>query len=124
MSDLDMETRIVSMTAPTVPAWAVFTAAEEGDDEVWTARVHLWAHTRNARAPDVAEEEELLRKEVPKERFAIQGMVVCEGEMVLVSDTCDWLFVKYSESETPRNDENLRFAVKLARRRSARQIEA
>ncbi len=38
MNDLDTETKVVAILAPTTSMWAVF-AAEEDDEEIWTERV-------------------------------------------------------------------------------------
>ncbi len=123
MNSWDMERRVTGTTAPTVPAWAVFTA-EEGEEEMWTQRVHLWAHTQTALNADVAASEEFLGREVPPARYEIQGMVFQDGYLVLVREAADWLFVRYSESEDPAIDEDLHDAIRSARRRFAREMGA
>lgn len=120
MGDLEMETKLITIVAPTTPTWAVF-AAEEGDDgEVWTERVHLWAHTRAALPPDRAADEEFLGNEVPPARSKIQGMVLCGGDLVLTRDT-NWLLLGYSEDETPRT-EDWADRIKVERRLFARKM--
>lgn len=105
MNDLDMETNVVAIVAPTTSMWAVFAANEDDDDEeIWTERVHLWTHTRTALPQDRATEEESLGREVPPARYEIQGMVLCEGDLVLVSET-GWLFLGYSENAEPRPED-------------------
>ncbi|HVA81771.1 MAG TPA: hypothetical protein VNF29_12670 [Candidatus Binataceae bacterium] len=120
MDDLDIETKVIGIVAPTTSMWAVF-AAEEGDnEEIWTERVHLWAHTRAALPRDRAAEEEFLGNEVPPARCKIQGMVLCEGDLALVSDT-GWLLLGYSEDEKPRT-EDWADRIKFKRRLFAREM--
>ena len=115
MNDWDMETEVVSMAAPTTSVWAVFTAEEGDDGEIWTERVHLWARTRTALPQERAAEEQFLENDVPPASYEIQGMVICEGDLVLVKDAGDWLFLGYSENSTPPA-EDWKSAVKLRRR--------
>lgn len=119
MNELDMETKVVGIAAPTTLVWAVF-GAEEGDDEIWTERVHLWEHTRTVLPPDRVAEVEFLARKLPPVREKIQGFVLCEGDLVLVSEA-EGLFLGYSENEKPR-PEDWCDAIKRERRFLARRM--
>ena len=98
MSDWDLETKVLSITAPSVPTWAVF-APEEHGGEIWTERVHLWAHFRTAIPPGRPTEEEFLQREVPPARERIEAFVLCEGNLALVTET-GWLFLGYTDADS------------------------
>jgi hypothetical protein len=119
MSELDMVTTVIGIVPPSAPLWAVF-AAEESGDEIWTERVHLWAHTRTALPADRAAEETFIDREVPAPRVEVQSMVLCEGDLVLATET-EWLFLGYSEKESA-SVEDWRDAIKNARRLFKRKI--
>jgi hypothetical protein len=119
MNDSQMETRVATIIATTTPVWAVF-AAEKGDDKIWTERVHLWAHTRTAISAKRAGELTFLGNAVPAGHEDVQGMVICESELLLVNDARDWLFLGYSETQTPAVDERWRKAIEIARQKFAR----
>jgi hypothetical protein len=120
MSDWDLETKVLSITAPTVPTWAVF-APEEGDgQEIWTEQVHLWAHLRIALPPGRAAEEEFLDREVPRPREKLEAYVLCEGDLALVTET-GWLFLGYTNTENP-DPEDWRGQIPHAHRRLERQL--
>jgi hypothetical protein len=120
MNDLQMETRVATIVATTTSVWAVF-AAEKGDDKIWTQRVHLWAHTRTALSAKRVGELTFLGNEVPAGHEDVQGMVICDSELLLVKDARDWLFLGYSETQTPAVDERWRKAIEIARQKFARE---
>jgi hypothetical protein len=123
MLNPDMETKVVAVTAPTTEVWAVFTS-DEGEPEIWTQRVHLWAQTRTALPPDLEAEEEFLDRDVPRPRDEIVGMVIMpdgDGDLISVKETGDWLFMGYSENQNP-SLEGWRSSIESARRRFKREM--
>jgi hypothetical protein len=94
---VEKQTRIVGITAPSVPLWTVFTS-EDGEPEIWTERVHLWAHVRTGLSPDDKDSEAFLGNEVPGDEFKVEAMVLDEGSLVLVSES-EFVFMGYSTSE-------------------------
>ena len=63
---VERQTRIVAITAPSVPLWAVFTN-EGGEPEIWTEQVHLWAHIRTGLRQVDKDIEAILGNEVPSD---------------------------------------------------------
>jgi len=116
---VETQPRIIAITAPTVPVWAVFTS-EEGEPEIWTERVHLWAHTKTGLSQDGKDSEAFLGNEVPSDEFKIEAMVLDEGNLVLVSES-QFVFMGYSTTEEvdPRSEweRRVKTARKLYRRR-------
>jgi hypothetical protein len=100
---VERQTRIVTITAPSVPLWAVFTS-EEGEPEIWTERVHLWAHVRTGLSQDDKDSEAFLGKEVLSDEFEVEAMVLDEGHLVLGSQSqCG--FLGYSSGEEAKRGE-------------------
>src|SRR5712664_596764 len=110
----ERQTRIVAITAPSVPLWAVFTS-EEGEQERWTERVHLWAHTRTGLSQDDKDIEAFLGNEVPSDEFKIEAMVLDEGNLVVVSES-QFVFMGYSTTEQADAGSEWEGKVKSARR--------
>jgi hypothetical protein len=117
---IEKEVRIVSIAAPSVPLWAVFTDEEEGEPEIWTERVQLWAHIRTGLSQDNKGSEAFLGNEVPPDQFKVEAMVLVDGDLVLVSDS-GFAFMGYSTGEEaePRSEweGRVKTARKLYRRR-------
>jgi len=115
----ERQTRIVAISAPSVPLWAVFTN-EEDEPEIWTERVHLWAHIRTGLRQDDKDTAEFLGNEVPSDEFKVEAMVLDEGDLVLVSES-QFVFMGYSTTEEvdPRSEweGKVKTARKLYRRR-------
>lgn len=115
---VERQTRIVGITAPSVPLWAVFTS-EDGEPEIWTERVHLWAHVRTGLSQDDKDSEAFLGNEVPADEFKVEAMVLDEGSLVLVSES-EFVFMGYSTSEQIERNEwegRVKTERKLYRRR-------
>jgi hypothetical protein len=93
----ETHTRIVSITAPSVPTWAVFTS-EDGEAEIWTEPVHLWAQVKSGLSSDDKDTEEFLGREVPADEYKVEGMVLDEGDLVLVSES-QFVFLGNSTNE-------------------------
>jgi hypothetical protein len=79
---IEKQVRIVSIVAPSVPLWAVFTD-EEGEPEIWTERVQLWAHIRTGLSQDDKDSEAFLGNEAPSDEFKVEAMVLVDGDLVL-----------------------------------------
>ena len=83
---LEKEIRIVAITAPSLPLWAVFTS-EEDEPEIWTERVQLWAaYIRTGLRRD-DKESEVFINEVLADEFKVEAMVLDDGHLVLVSES-------------------------------------
>ena len=108
------QTRIVAITAPSVPLWAVFTN-EEDEPEIWTEQVHLWAHIRTGLRKDDKDSEAFLGNEVRSDEFKVEAMVLDEGDLVLVSET-QFVFMGYSTTEQVDPGSEWEGRVKTARR--------
>jgi hypothetical protein len=93
---------IISVTAPSVPCWAVF-ASEVGNDdapeadEFWTEPVHLWAHTLTALPADEADNQ------ISAGHSSIVGMVVEEAHLIRVTDS-QFVFLGYCNEASPKLD--------------------
>ncbi len=79
----ERQTRIVAISAPSVPLWAVFTN-EEDEPEIWTERVHLWAHIRTGLRQDDKDTAEFLGNEVPSDEFKVEAMVLAVFSSIMV----------------------------------------
>jgi hypothetical protein len=123
MDDWNSETTVLSLVPPTVPTWAVFTADEGDDTEIWKMPIHLWAHVRTALSAEENGTREFLGKDVPKPRLGIVGMVLDEGGPTVVTET-DGLFLGYTDSADAESDEDWRGRVPAARRQFARKMAA
>ncbi|MBV9498279.1 MAG: hypothetical protein JO138_02790 [Acidobacteriaceae bacterium] len=102
---LDTVTTIVNLVSAVVPMWAVFTS-EEGEPEIWTERVHLWAHTRTGLSQDEKASRKFLDPgdDLPSDDVRVQGMTLDEGHLVLVEQS-EFVFLGYSEvAELKRED--------------------
>jgi len=119
---LEKETRIVAITVPSLPLWAVFTS-EEDESEIWTERVQLWAaHIRIGLRRDDKESEAFIN-EVPADEFKVEAMVLDDGHLVLVSESHVFMGYSLNEQAEPRSDweEKVKFERKLYRRRGIAQ---
>lgn len=111
----EKQLRIIAITAPTVPMWAVFTSEEGDEPEIWTERVHLWAHTRTGLSQDDKDIEAILDNEVPSDEFKIEAMVLYEDNLVVVSES-QFVFMGYSTTEQADAGSEWKGKVKSARR--------
>jgi hypothetical protein len=117
---VETQRRIIAITAPTVPVWAVFTS-EEGEPEIWTERVHLWAHIKTGLSQDGKDSEAFLGNEVPSDEFKIEAMVLDEGNLVVVSES-QFVFMGYSTTEQADAGSEWEGKVKSARRLYRRRL--
>ena len=119
---LEKETRIVAITVPSLPLWAVFTS-EEDESEIWTERVQLWAaHIRIGLRRD-DKESEVFINEVLADEFKVEAMVLDDGHLVLVSESHVFMGYSLNEQAEPRSywEEKVKFERKLYRRRGIAQ---
>ena len=119
---LEKEIRIVAITAPSLPLWAVFTS-EEDEAEIWTERVQLWVAYIRTGLPRDDKESEVFINEVPADEFKVEAMVLDDGHLVLVSESHVFLGYSPNEQAEPRSywEEKVKFKRKLYRRRGIAQ---
>ena len=119
---LEKETRIVAITVPSLPLWAVFTS-EEDESEIWTERVQLWAAYIIIGLRRDDKESEVFINEVPADEFKVEAMVLDDGHLVLVSESHVFMGYSLNEQAEPRSDweEKVKFERKLYRRRGIAQ---
>jgi len=100
---LDFNNKILGLTPVSVPTWAVFTAQEGSDQEIWTEPIQVWAHVRRDLSREDKEAEDILGNEAPRPINRVEGMVVedCSKELVLASECLDWLLLGLSDKTNP-----------------------
>jgi hypothetical protein len=111
---VEKQVRIAAITAPSVPLWVVFTN-EEGEPEIWTERVHLWAQVRIGLSREEKDTQAYLGNEVPSDEFKVEAMVLDEGDLVVVSES-QFIFMGYSTTEEAEPRSEWEGRVKTARR--------